>query len=159
MNRNRPCGFSLVELLLVVAIIAVLATVTIAAFGGGRNRSLAKAGGDIAGLTELARAHAMAKNIPVYMKLSSSDGSIALEIFSKRLGESPLPLQRKKVFENLKTESTEFIFNSRGELLDTNSTPLQSMDIRLEPFQAGTPSDHITIRIAGLTGAISVIQP
>ena len=157
---NHKChGFSLIELLVVVLIIAVLATVTITAFSSGRSRAIAKASSDIAGFCELARAHAMAKNTAVHVKLSFSNGSTVLEIYSKRPGESQVPLQRRKVFENVTTEFTEFIFNSRGELLDTNATPLQIKEILLEPPGPANPTDRITIRIAGLTGAVSVIQP
>jgi prepilin-type N-terminal cleavage/methylation domain-containing protein len=165
MTPRRPSAFSLVELLVVVAIIALLATVTIVAFSpAGNARALAKAAADLAGILELSRAHAMANNTAVSLKLTpdNDEKKLSVEVFDQRPGEEDSkPLQRKRTFENITMSTdpsnlTEFRFNSRGELQTTNAIPIQSLDIVLKPIST---SNNATVSIKGLTGTISVSQP
>ena len=165
MIPRRPRAFSLVELLVVVAIIALLATVTIVAFSpAGNARALTKTAADLAGILELSRSHAMANNTAVRVNLESSleDQKLFVEVFRQRPGEEDSnPLQRKRTFENITATTdpanlTNFRFNSRGELQTTNAIPLRSLEIVLNPPKA---SNNATIAVKGLTGAISVSQP
>jgi len=164
MKRKPPSGFSLIELLVVVAIIALLTTLATTAFtSSGNARSLTKSAADLAGTLELARSHAMAKNTAVFVGLDSSmQDKLLVRVYSKRPDEEEQPLQRPRTFQNthVSTEPsniTNFRFNSRGELQLTNSTPLQSLDIKLGA--AAGASNNATVTILGLTGAVSVSQP
>jgi type II secretion system protein H len=164
MIPRRPWAFSLVELLVVVAIIALLATLATTAFtSSGNARALAKSAADLAGTLELARSHAMAKNTSVFVGLQSTNqDKLLVRVYSKRPDEDEQPLQRPRTFENTSFTTdpaniTNFRFNSRGELQHTNSTPLQSLDIKLGA--ASGASNNATVTILGLTGAVSVSQP
>jgi len=165
MTPRRHHAFSLIELLVVVAIIALLATVGIAAFSpAGNARALAKSATDLAAILELTRAHAMANNTAVRLDLvpSNTDQKFTLEVFEQRPGEEDSkPLQRKRTFENITATTapsnlTHFRFNSRGELQTTNAIPIQSLEIVLKPASA---SNNATVSIKGLTGTVSVSQP
>ncbi len=174
MKRNGPHGFSLIELLVVLAIIAVLATASIIAFTSiARGRSLTKAAGDLAGILELSRSYAMANNSAVLVTVEPSDNpqNLLVQVSEQRPGETnSKALQRKRTFENITanistnitttpdpSDLTIFRFNSRGELTTTNSIPIQTLKIVVTPqIATSNNSNNATISVAGLTGAISV---
>ncbi|SDU27641.1 prepilin-type N-terminal cleavage/methylation domain-containing protein [Verrucomicrobium sp. GAS474] len=76
MGARRSGGFSLIELLIVVAIIGVMAVVSIQSFSSvGRNQAVGKATGDLVSILEMARSHAMANNSYVYVGFYKPSGA------------------------------------------------------------------------------------
>jgi len=163
MNTRRLRAFSLIELLVVLAIIALLATVAVSTLGSSGNaRALAKAAGDVAGILELARTHAMANNSAVLVKLSSLQSPLQIEVFSQRPGETNRSIQRKRTFEKatITSGAMDFLINSRGELMTTNSAPLQNLTLALAPASdSSQASNNTTLTMSGLTGTIAITHP
>jgi len=61
-TRGKTRGFSLIELLIVVAILAILAGVGVSVLGGNQSRSIDQGGNTISGMAQLARQHASSMN-------------------------------------------------------------------------------------------------
>ncbi len=55
-------GFSLIELLIVCAILGILAVLGVSMLGGSRSQGIERAGNNASGLAQLARQHASSKN-------------------------------------------------------------------------------------------------
>lgn len=131
-----PNGFSLVEILVVISLIAVLSAGAIPAMNGIRGgQSLTKSAYDVAGLLEQARSCAMAKNTYVYVGLaeavensagvqvSPDGGRVVVAVMASKTGVRPLssngaelvPMNRMQSFDNLKLDTlgTEGAMGSR----------------------------------------------
>jgi prepilin-type N-terminal cleavage/methylation domain-containing protein len=181
-KRSERSAFSLIELLAVILILGILATVSFTALGPiAKANSLSKAGADLAGILELARTHAMARNTSVQIRLISNAPDLSVEVLTARPGEALSPLQRPRKFGDIEIFSREvpagdaiaptpfesipnatIVFNSRGELLDTGGRPVQLLEIALRPSpqnDSGETPNSLAIRIAGLGGNIRVLRP
>ncbi|HTI72530.1 MAG TPA: GspH/FimT family pseudopilin [Candidatus Limnocylindria bacterium] len=72
--RNRPRGFTLLELVVVIGIIALLATLSVPAFKGlGRGNTMANAQQQFVGDLNLARQQAIRLHTPVYVVFAPLD--------------------------------------------------------------------------------------
>jgi len=115
MRRFIPVrAFSLVEMLLVMAVLGVVTSLSVPAFNKiFQARGLEKAGGDIMGILETARAHAMANNTVVWVgfKGSATSDDLFVGTVASRNGEtSPLPqdliqIIPTKKFSNIRVQS------------------------------------------------------
>ena len=75
MTRSRPRGFTLIELLVVIGIMGMLFAIAGPALSALRGAGdIGKASGDIQGILEQARSHAMANNTYVYVGIQEQDG-------------------------------------------------------------------------------------
>ncbi len=69
-HHRRPCGFSLVELLLVLTIVTVLAVLAVASLQGTQSGLYLKGGGNaVIGEMDLARQTANTRNLPVDFRM------------------------------------------------------------------------------------------
>lgn len=86
-------AFSLIELLIVIAIIAMLSALALPAFNSIRNAGgLTKTASDIAGILEQARAYAMAQNTYTWVGFQTNQtngmDTLAVEVFASKTGSS-----------------------------------------------------------------------
>lgn len=72
-GKRGVAAFSLMELLVVVAILGILAAVIAPAISGGGSATFTKAASDIAGILGMARTHAMAHNTYVWVGFYEED--------------------------------------------------------------------------------------
>ena len=111
--KNNYSAFTLIELLIVIAIVAVLSALTLPAFNSIRNAGgLTKSANDIAGILEQARAYAMAQNTYTWVGFrrdnadTPSDTLVVGVIASKTGSTNPaadaVPLGKLARFDNVK---------------------------------------------------------
>lgn len=148
-------AFSLIELLVVMAIIAILTGIGISMLGGQRATNLTKASQDIAGLLTEARSHAMARGTYVCVGLQNSQengvdvllvGAVESATGSRieTGGNATIPLGRVRRIENMRIAALP---NSgdvapRPTVTSTNqlasiTDPITSFSIRTNTFDSG----------------------
>jgi len=157
-------GFSLLELLIVMAIVALLASVSIPAFSafGGAGR-LDKAASDISDLLAQARAYAMGKNTYVYVGIeevdvtggstSSGGGRVAVAVVASKDGSRPYantpspmtaniqPISRLHYFDNIHLAASNEL--SKGAAM--TGRPSASVDV-------SASSARTTFQLPGTSG-------
>lgn len=92
--KRTRAGFTLIEMLAVVAIFALLAALLVPAIGTLGNRDLDQAADRMAGLIELARQRSVATGTPHRLRIDLDNAAWRLEWLvseAQALGEEPLP--------------------------------------------------------------------
>lgn len=125
-RQSSRDGFSLLELLMVVAIISLLSSLLVPALGALSGANVRSASAQLSGVFEQARATAVAKNIPVYVGLSQVDAqTVLIGVGSSPSGDAGLAdavsTYRPVALKNVKLLSP-------GEVRSAVSLPLAAPD-------------------------------
>lgn len=170
MVRRRP-GFTLLEMVVVMAILVVLAGILVPTIAGVRGNTGLKAGGDTLRSKMFdARAKAMDYGIPY--RLSVSDDGKTLQVApddataAADLGQSGNPSQEKMpdgiIVKVLPQDGVEATVDQTGWIRVATFSPEGTCREDLVEVQVIEAENKvavpITIRIRGVTGAIRIVK-
>jgi type IV fimbrial biogenesis protein FimT len=167
--KTRPCGFSLIELLISVAVLAILVSLAVPGFRVWiKNAEIRNAAESIQNGLQLARAQALLRNTNVEFTLLDADGSsweVRLAgggaLIEKRSSNEGSVEVKRAVLPN--PVATTVTFNNVGSVVSPNSdgtSPFTSVTLDSTALPAADSHElTVVIGVGGVGGTVRMCDP